>query len=66
MKLTQLQHAPPKPPKGCDDVRVPRSEILTVIEHPCDFDPPFKPEFCPPDVLSAGASRSAAAVQLAR
>lgn len=46
VKLTQLRHPHPKPPKGCDDVRVPRSEIVTVIEHPCDFDPPFKPEFC--------------------
>jgi hypothetical protein len=31
----------------CDDIRVPRSAILTVVEHPCKFSP--RPRFCPPE-----------------
>jgi hypothetical protein len=40
-------------PKGCDEIRLPRSAIVTAVEHPCKTrkKPPIrpKPTFCPRD-----------------
>jgi hypothetical protein len=46
LKLSKAVLPPARP--GCDEIRLPRSAIVTLVEHPCDLDPPITPEFCPP------------------
>jgi hypothetical protein len=37
----------PGAPPGCDEIRLPRSAIVTVVEHPCDLRRPIRPTLCP-------------------
>jgi len=46
LKLSQAVLPSAQP--GCDEIRLPRSAIVTVVEHPCHLLPPIRPEFCPP------------------
>lgn len=45
LKLSKKLSPPASP--GCDEIRLPRSAIVTVVEHPCDLRPPIRPTFCP-------------------
>lgn len=46
LKLSKKLSPPASP--GCDEIRLPRSGIVTVVEHPCELRPPIRPTFCPP------------------